>query len=701
MPPQVAQNDDPFAGFEAESSKLGLLPTDNNNSNVSTQSFENPFASFEAEANQMGLIPSQEKKMMEEEETIGGVPKPLAEKMKKFVHARGAIDNVSSGVDLGTEIIKRATPQDLKNLAYAFSKQGEALASGVLSAADFLTTTPLNAMVNYYNSKTGDKVPTAKPASEQLENFVDSYIGDEKGALYEGIKSGGRTIGPAGLLRKAGGLLAGQTSKDLLGKAGQTLTSLGTKNPTAITGAIAGGSAGEIARQQGSGDLASAGVDLGTDIIVQALTPIISKISGNPAGMLANIIGVGEKHLDKKAAESAKVLKMDLPITAASKSSQIATANQTLSKTPIVHSTIEAVKQKAHEQYQTAYQELLNKVSPELKSPWNEAVEQVYSKVNKLFRPNDKIDFSDAVKSAEELLKKTDAATMSPATIAVRKHALDIVEYAGKDSYLIKELKNTPAFISATPETKQNMLKSVKEVNPQDTEKLASAVLRTKIELNKIMKDKNIFTRDDKDSLDLLTTLQAGIKSSLNKYGNKYNPEWNEAFKVAEKQYGQMAKRKGLENLLSEIMYSAKNEGSPVYHSLVDIFSKRLYKGELVNALGSEQYKNVEHFLNVAKAMQGINKRVPNPSGTATLSLLYSAVSGIASGTLLTGPGLAWGGLGGLYTFILSSPKATEIATKFAKKPTESLAREFNEILQANTGLGIREIMKYDEKSKD
>lgn len=84
---------------------------------------------------------------------------------------------------------------------------------------------------------------------------------------------------------------------------------------------------------------------------------------------------------------------------------------------------------------------------------------------------------------------------MSPATIAVRKHALDIVEYAGKDSYLIKELKKNPDFVSATPEIKQRMLKSVREANPQDTEKLASAVLRTKIELNKIMKDK-IFSRE-------------------------------------------------------------------------------------------------------------------------------------------------------------------------------------------------------------
>jgi hypothetical protein len=54
-----------------------------------------------------------------------------------------------------------------------------------------------------------------------------------------------------------------------------------------------------------------------------------------------------------------------------------------------------------------------------------------------------------------------------------------------------------------------------------------------------------------------------------------------------------------------------------------------------------------------------------------------------------------------VYGLILSSPKATELAMKFAQKPSESLASQFNALLKENTGLGIQEILKYQQQDQE
>ena len=639
-------------------------------------------------------------------ETPGDQPAVTQTSEQTNNHSQPVMPPSISGLYRAFDSLSPERKQEMLNDTLRIAIKAPSAAAG--SLLDFFSTMPLNAAVDAINGLADTDIPHAKSFQQKAEEGIDAMTGGRtkgSGHVYEGVKLATEMAIPGNIAKRLTLNALELAHKSPL--IAEVLKKIGGTGSKTLAGAGAAGAAMHEAQEEGAGVVGTLASGVGGAAAVEGALSLSPKSIGKAGLRIAGeVLGVGEKNLDKKAIESGKRIKVDIPISAASDSSQVAMANQTLGHTPFLRNSIQSVKDRAHQQYREAYQNLLNEVSPELSVPFNEAVEGIYAKTNQLFRPHDKIDFSDAVKAAEDILAKTESATYSKPTIAVRKHAMDVLEFAGKDDYLLNTLKNESYFKTATSANKEKMIKALRssQPNPENIEKMASSVLRTKIELNKIMKDKDIFTRADKDSLDLLKELQKGLRKSLSRYGNTQNKEWMQEFTKAEKEYAQIAKRRDLENLLDEVIHVEKTD-SPHYGKLIDIFSKKQYKGELVNALGAEQYGKVKDFLNVAKAMHGINKRIPNPSGTAVMMLLQTAISGIGTalttGSVSLGVSGLWGGLGVVYGLILSSPKATELAMKFAQKPSESLASQFNALLKENTGLGIQEILKYQEQDQE
>lgn len=223
-------------------------------------------------------------------------------------------------------------------------------------------------------------------------------------------------------------------------------------------------------------------------------------------------------------------------------------------------------------------------------------------------------------------------------------------------------------------------------------------VLRAKIELNKIMRDRNLFDRMDTDTLSFLNGIKSSVDATLAEYG-KTNPKWFKAFKEADKKYGALAKRENLEDVLAgKIIDPATQQVS--YTPLIKILEDRSKQKFLKNNLGEANYKKLEDFVNVARSMDAVKRNILNPSSTAIVGSVMTMIQGLAFGTNIF-PALTSLATASAATKLLTSKQFLNTAHQFAKTPTESLAKRMDKIVQDHTGVGIQALMKQVNEDKE
>jgi hypothetical protein len=215
-------------------------------------------------------------------------------------------------------------------------------------------------------------------------------------------------------------------------------------------------------------------------------------------------------------------------------------------------------------------------------------------------------------------------------------------------------------------------------------------LVRQKVELNKIMKDRNIFDRHDADSLAFLHEIRDGITKTLESYGATNKP-FLKALRKADAEFAKTARREALDDVLAGKIVDPKT-GEVAYSSLLTVLSDRKQQKFLKNNLGQANYKKLEDFVNVAKAMDSVKRNNPNPSGSASMGAVIGLVVSICHGNLGI-PTVTVGG-GTLATRLLTSKKFLNKATQFAKEPTEPLAKKLEAIVKENTGMTVQALQK-------
>lgn len=176
---QIAQNDDPFAKFEAESAKLGLLPTENSN-DIALQQQSNepdPFAAFEAESAKLGLTPNQPNQTAPQEEGEGTQANPQEETINLFgspylwvSKAKKRAENIDRTVDVLGKVA--TNPNALTAASKLSGNAAKAYASGLAGGAVDTMASLYNlpaSLENFSRQKAHEGIHGAKATKESKE----------------------------------------------------------------------------------------------------------------------------------------------------------------------------------------------------------------------------------------------------------------------------------------------------------------------------------------------------------------------------------------------------------------------------------------------------------------------------------------------------------------------------------------------------
>ena len=143
------------------------------------------------------------------------------------------------------------------------------------------------------------------------------------------------------------------------------------------------------------------------------------------------------------------------------------------------------------------------------------------------------------------------------------------------------------------------------------------------------------------------------------------------------------------------------------YASFVKIAEDRTKKKALRKIIGSENMKDYEDLVKVARAMKE-GAKVPNPSGTGAAKTLYEGglklISLITSGAIFNVSPAAGAATIGIPLYarrILTNPKILKQAKAFAEKGDEIYLKRMAGHIKASTGLSIEGLAHALEKGND
>lgn len=503
-------------------------------------------------------------------------------------------------------------------------------------------------------------IPSATEAIDRgLDSITDGYTRtpEEQKWLNEGVKFGASLAAPGGLA-----------------KAGvQKMSALGTLRPSGLAGGFAAGATGEALRDEGAA--ASFGGSLGAAAGVEALAGGVRNF-GKGAIKLA---GFGKRNLDLDAIESAQKLNIDVPHPALTSGKAANLATQVIGKAPILGDKLKDKFTQASKEYKHAFENLLEDVGPQ-------KTEEVASEIARKYKHlEESVPQADTVLAKELLgtIHDLEASLDSTFHSAPTKALLDVAHKI--KSQIVEDVIPLPeGFEKMAPEVQEKVREAIHaqtQLKPVSVKKL----VRQKAELNKYMKDRNLFDRTDGDTLNLLKRIQSATDRELEHYGNQ-NQAFLKAWKDANESHARTAKRESLDDFLSAKLKPDSKE-DVAYGSLANLLERRESQKLLKNSLGEQNYKKLQDFVNVARAMQALNKNNPNPSGSATvgflLGLAYTPLRAIKGATL---------GYGAYQ--LLTSKRFLNLAIKYAKEPSQPLEKQLGKIVQESTGVPLQSLIK-------
>lgn len=398
----------------------------------------------------------------------------------------------------------------------------------------------------------------------------------------------------------------------------------------------------------GSGVMQEAGVDpLYADLISSVATPtaiVKSKSLLNnftkPRQTLAKIpmklMGLTPKSMNIEAAKAARDLGIDLPAAAVTDSKLTALADQYVGKAPIFGNKLKNKYALAEEQTQKVLSDILDEIGPSRTPEIEGHIAGLYNKVATSLPSDAKVLPVNLKKAIDDI--KINTAILSPD----EKSLLQSLET------IKNEIEPASKIISQYGPIKLPL-------QEYDVNKLVG----TKKSLNSIIK-----WDTDAGVKNQLKKIQKAISRDIEQYG-KSNPEWYDAFKEADKLYGDVAKRERLENILRHKATSDATE-SLSYNTLAKAINNHKNTASIRKQLTPETFEKIQKLGTVAKAMAIKSKNIPNPSGTATTGGISAAIFGLFYDPITTAKLL---GAGYGTTKLLTDKKFLDLALKLAENP--------------------------------
>lgn len=398
----------------------------------------------------------------------------------------------------------------------------------------------------------------------------------------------------------------------------------------------------------GSGVMQEAGVDpLVSDLISSVATPtaiIKSKSLLNnftkPRQTLAKIpmkiMGLTPKSMNIEAARGARDLGIDLPAAAVTDSKLTALADQYVGKAPIFGNKLKNKYLLAEEQTQKVLSDIFDEIGPGRTPEIEGQIASLYHKVATSLPADAKVLPTNLKRAIDEI--KINTAILSPD----EKSLLQSLET------IKNEIEPASKIVSSYGPIKLPL-------QEYDVNKLVG----TKKSLNSIIK-----WDMDEGVKNQLRKIQKAISQDIKEYG-KSNHEWYDAFKEADKLYGDVAKREKLENILGHKATNYATD-SLSYNALAKAINNPKNTKSIRKQLTPDVFEKIQKLGTVAKAMAIKSKNIPNPSGTATTGGISAAIFGLFYDPITTAK-LLGGGYGA--TKLLTDKKFLDLALKLAENP--------------------------------
>ncbi len=506
-------------------------------------------------------------------------------------------------------------------------------------------------------SPQGADIPMIPSVVDAVDKGVDQLTDDytktpeNEKSIHEGLKA-------VGSLASAGGAAKGAL-KFGVNKIGNTLKHLGsTKAHDLAAGGVASGITSK-AIEEGQGLPVAFGEGIGAGALTSML--LNKKTLNLPAKAAMKTLGLDPKNLKTDTLEAAKRIGVDLPASGATDAKLMGLANQMVAATPVMGDVVRDKVKTASKQFQTAFKELADSVGPIKNEATEKEINRLYGKVRDTLPKDAQIIPTHTVDAINAVKAKVKTAILSPS----EKELLATLDTLGNNLMF-----NNSLAVSMPVEM----------------------LVGTKRSLNSIIKwDK------DEGTKNLLRTVQQATLKDIEAYG-KTNPQWKKSFDQAERQFEKVAKREKLDNLLAGKIEDPITK-EVAYLPLAKLLNDKKYAKQLETTLGEQNFKKLKDFTKVAESMAVANKNTPNPSGSAIVGSVAALVTSIVVGDF-TAPLKVIGG-GAVLTQLLTNKRFLNLATEFAKQPTEPLAQKLNNLIKENTGMTSQVLMTgLKEKSQ-
>lgn len=487
-------------------------------------------------------------------------------------------------------------------------------------------------------------IPTAPSAVDAVDKGVDQLTGDytktpeNEKSIHEGLKTIGSMASVSGAAKGAVKFGANRIGK-VLEKFGST------KARDLAVGGISSGVTSE-AMERGQSLPAAFGEGIGAGVLANVL--FNKKTLNLPAKAAMKTLGLNPKKLKTDALEAAERLGIDLPAAGVTDAKLMGLANQMVAAAPVLGDVVRNKVKTASNQFQTGFKDMLEKVGP-LKTELVEAeIRNNYKNAKNLLPSDAAIKPTKTLQAIKDI--KANLKTFSPAE---------------SEKSLLKTLNNLKKRLSNIPAP-------------------VEMLVGTKKSLNETIKwDKNEGTKN------LLRGVQKFLLDDIQEY-KKTNPAWGEAFDKAERSFEATAKREKLDNLLAGKIEDPITK-EVAYIPLAKLLNNKKYSKQLENTLGGQQFKKLKDFTKVAEAMATAERNIPNKSGTGPFMAALGLIGSIANGDFIT-PLTVIGG-GAVLTELLTNKRFLNLATKFAKEPTEPLAQQLNNLIKESTGATTQSLL--------
>ena len=342
------------------------------------------------------------------------------------------------------------------------------------------------------------------------------------------------------------------------------------------------------------------------------------------------------KQLTPDVFKKIQKLGIDLPAAAVTDSKLTALADQYVGKAPIFGNKLKNKYLLAEEQTQKVLSDIFDEIGPARTPEIEGQIAGLYNKVATSLPTEAKVLPVNLKKAIDDI--KINTAILSPD----EKSLLQSLET------IKNEIEPASKIISQYGPIKLPL-------QEYDVNKLVG----TKKSLNSIIK-----WDTDAGVKNQLKKIQKAISQDIKEYG-KSNPEWYDAFKEADKLYGDVARREKLENILG---HKAANytTNSLSYNALAKAINDPKNSESIKKQLTPEVFKKIQKLGTVAKAMAIKSKNIPNPTGTATTGGISAAIFGLFYDPITTTK-LLGGGYGA--TKLLTDKKFLDLALKLAENP--------------------------------